>query len=80
MLDERSFRDSSGTDWDVFDERSSGPMRALECDYPMPETDPGLVFVSRVAKKRLWPCPADWKMLPAEELEMLCWRAARLAD
>ncbi len=80
MIDERSFRDSSGTQWDVFDERSSGAMRALECDYPAPETDPGLVFVSHVERKRLWPCPADWKMLPAEELEMLCWRAAPLAD
>ena len=80
MVDERSFRDSSGTDWDVFDERSSGPIRALECDYPPPEKDPGLVFVSRVGKRRLWPCPADWIALPDQELESLCFRAATLGD
>ena len=80
MMDERSFLDSSGTEWDVFDERSAGPIRAIECDYPPPERDPGLVFVSRIGKRRLWPCPADWKQLPSEELEMLCWRAAPLGD
>jgi hypothetical protein len=80
MIDERSFRDSNGTEWDVFDERSSGAMRALECDYPMPERDPGLVFVSRVGRKRLWPCPADWHRMPDHELEHLCGRAASLAD
>jgi hypothetical protein len=80
MIDERSFRDSSGTEWDVFDERSSGAMRALECDYPMPDRDPGLVFVSRAGRKRLWPCPADWQRLPDHELEHLCGRAASLAD
>jgi hypothetical protein len=79
MDDERSFKDSNGTEWDVFDERSSGPMRALECDYPPPETDPGLVFVSHAGKRRLWPCPADWIRLPDEELESLCGKAATLS-
>lgn len=80
MVDERSFRDSRGVEWDVFDERSASAMRALECDYPPPARDPGLLFVSSADQRRLWPAPADWKMLPSEELEMLCWRAASLAD
>jgi hypothetical protein len=80
MVEERSFRDSRGVEWDVFDERSSGPMRALECDYPPPARDPGLVFVSGRDRRRLWPAPSDWKILPVEELEMLCWRARGLAD
>jgi hypothetical protein len=80
MLDERSFTDSAGTDWDVFDERSAGAMRALECDYPIPETDPGLVFVSREDRRTLWPCPAEWYRLGDEELERLCLRARSLDD
>ncbi|HEX8851803.1 MAG TPA: hypothetical protein VF761_19905 [Gemmatimonadaceae bacterium] len=78
MIDERCFTDSAGNEWEVFDERTDSPRRALECDYPVQSADPGLVFVSRVGRKRLWPCPADWHRLPDEVLADLCARAAEL--
>ena len=78
MVDERTFRDSGGTEWEVFDERTDSPRRALECDYPVQRAEPGLVFISVAGRKRLWPCPADWQLLPDEVLEHLCARAAAL--
>ena len=79
MIDERCFTDSAGNEWEVFDERTDSPRRALECDYPVQSADPGLVFVSRAGRKRLWPCPDDWHRLPDEALADLCARAAELA-
>jgi hypothetical protein len=78
MVDERCFRDSAGNEWEVFDERTDSPKRALECDYPVQRADPGLVFVSRAGRKRLWPCPDDWQRLPDDVLADLCARAAEL--
>lgn len=79
MLDERTFTDAAGREWEVFDEGASSARRALECDYPQQGANPGLVFVSRVGSRRLWPCPSDWQRLPDAKLADLCERAVELS-
>lgn len=75
MTDERTIRDASGQEWEVFDEGARSARRALECDYPPQLGDPGLLFVSRSGRRRLWPCPVDWRQLSDDGLAMLCQRA-----
>ena len=76
-MDERVFRDSRGIEWEVFDE-SDALSVALEFDHVPPQSNPGLLFVSTLGRRRLWPCPAGWQFLEDRELEGLCSRAATL--
>jgi hypothetical protein len=64
--------DDRGTEWEVYDEATWSLQLALEWDF-LPQTEnPGLIFASRVGRRRLWPCPANWKTLEdAEVLELL---------
>ena len=72
MIDDRIIKDSSGLEWEVIDESAlSDIARAFECDYPAQERDPGLLFVSREGRRRLYPAPSDWRRLSDEALNAL---------
>ena len=72
MIDDRIIRDSSGLEWEVIDESAETDIgRALECDYAPQQRDPGLLFVSREGRRRLYPCPSDWRDLSDDALEGL---------
>lgn len=71
----RTFEDSAGTIWEVFEVHRSSHTAAtvsngLERGW--------LAFVSGDQKRRLAPYPAGWETVAAPELERLC-RAARVA-
>lgn len=72
----RSFEDSSGTLWEVFEvRRSSGAVRGVSTGL-----EKGwLAFVSAGGKRRLAPFPLEWALAPTSELERLC-LAARVAN
>ena len=72
----RSFEDSSGILWEVFEVRRTsdapgGVSHGLEKGW--------LSFVSAGGKRRLAPFPPEWIEIPASELERLC-AAARVAN
>lgn len=72
----RSFEDSSGIVWEVFEVRRSvatpgGVSHGLEKGW--------LAFVSTTGKRRLAPFPAEWNVADASELERLC-GSARTAN
>lgn len=78
MGHERCFRDSAGVEWEVYDEAGGSIGWALDWDYPVQRHNPGLLFVSRTERRRLWPCPGGWGTLRDEELEELCQKARAL--
>lgn len=68
----RTFEDSSGTVWEVFEvhrasQKAGAVSAGLERGW--------LSFVSSDAKRRLAPFPGDWASVPDDELERLCGRA-----
>lgn len=72
----RSFEDSSGILWEVFEVRRTsatpgGVSHGLEKGW--------LAFVSAEGKRRLAPFPAEWDVADTSELERLC-AAARIAN
>ena len=72
----RSFEDSSGILWEVFEVRrtsgaTGGVSHGLEKGW--------LSFVSTSGKRRLAPFPPEWTEIPASELERLC-AGARVAN
>jgi hypothetical protein len=72
----RTFEDSAGTVWEVFEvQRSSRNAQAVSAGLELG----WLAFVSGAQKRRLAPFPADWYGAEAAELERLCGlaRAAR---
>ena len=75
---ERIFVDSTGTEWEVFDEGEWNASLALAFDLPLPGANPGLLFVSSRDMRRLWPRPDGWRDVDDEELEEWCGRAVSL--
>jgi hypothetical protein len=73
----RTFEDSSGVAWEVFEvHRTSHKAEAVS-----PGLERGwLAFVSGAGKRRLAPFPAEWEQADSAELERLCGlaRAARV--
>ncbi len=70
--------DSSGVEWEVYDESQWSVGWALDWDYPPQTENPGLLFDSPVGRRRVFPCPADWRALSDAELETLLGRASSL--
>lgn len=71
----RVILDERGTEWEVYDEAHWSMELALEWDF-LPQTEnPGLIFASRLGRKRLWPCPADWHGMADPQLVELLGRA-----
>jgi hypothetical protein len=78
MSSERIFKDSTGLEWEVYDESHWNAALALAWDHPPQRDNPGLLFISSRDLRRLWPAPPGWETLTDEELEKLCARAASL--
>ena len=74
----RLFVDASGVEWEVYDESQWTIAWALDWDYPPQRENPALLFDSRVGRRRIFPCPADWQAMSDPELELLLSRAASL--
>ena len=70
--------DSTGVEWDVYDESQWSIARAIDWEYPPQRENPGLLFDSVVGCRRVFPCPAEWKTLSDAELEALLSRASWL--
>jgi hypothetical protein len=64
----RTIVDTHGTEWEVYDESTWSIALALDWDVQPQTTDPGLVFSSRMDRRRLWPCPEGWQALADGEL------------
>ena len=65
----RTFTDTAGVEWQVWDVRPEGTHLALT---PNPDLQNGwLVFQSSTEKRRLCPIPDDWETCPAERLSLL---------
>lgn len=70
--------DDRGTEWEVYDEGHWSMELALEWDF-LPQTEnPGLIFASRAGRKRVWPCPDDWRAMDDARLLELLGRAATI--
>ena len=67
--------DAEGVEWEVYDEAAWGMGMALDWDYMPQTTDPGLIFNSSADRRRLWPCPPEWRLLSDAELLSLASRA-----
>ena len=70
--------DDGGTEWEVYDEATWSIGMALEWDFLPQVENPGLIFVSRLDRRRLWPCPPNWEKLDAGELVRLLDKAKSL--
>jgi hypothetical protein len=65
----RTFEDSAGTQWEVFEvQRSSQKAQAVSAGLERG----WLAFVSGTQKRRLAPFPSDWHRAEVAELERLC--------
>jgi hypothetical protein len=70
--------DAAGTEWEVYDESTWSMELALEWDF-LPQTEnPGLIFASRLGRRRLWPCPDDWRSMDDPQLLKLLGRAKNI--
>ena len=68
-MPERTFQDSSGTEWLVYDCAPKGDvMRGFAKDYQAG----WLCFQSANEKRRLVKFPTDWESYSAQKLEELC--------
>ena len=67
----RTIVDADGVEWEVYDEARWSVSLALEWDHLPQHDNPGLIFVSAVDRRRLWPCPPGWRELGDAELAAL---------
>ena len=67
----RTFRDTAGTEWTVFEVRRAND--ETNWDYlPRRFRTGWLCFESGVGKRRFYPVPPEWDGLPDDKLELLC--------
>ena len=78
MTQVRTFRDKRGTEWEVYDESDWGARGSLDWDYLPQVENPGLIFVSVLDMRRLWPCPVNWQALSDGDLEKACEKATSI--
>ena len=71
----RTIVDDHGLEWEVYDESTWSIALALDWDGLPQSTNPGLLFVSDIERRRLWPCPDAWKAMPDGDLLGLLARA-----
>jgi hypothetical protein len=74
----RLFVDTSGVEWEVYDESRWTIAWALDWEYPPQAGNPGLLFDSAIGRRRIFPCPSDWETMSDSELEILLSRARSL--
>ncbi len=67
--------DRDRVEWEVYDESQWDFRMALDWDA-LPQTEnPGLIFSSRVDRRRVWPAPQNWQVMTDEQLLALCLNA-----
>ena len=64
----RTVVDGGGVEWEVYDESMWSIQLALDSDMLPQTTNPGLMFVSDIERRRLWPCPESWTAMPDADL------------
>lgn len=74
----RLYTDAEGVEWEVYDDAQWSVARALEWDYLPQQDDPGLLFVSPRERRRLYPCPPEWRGMTDAQLDALCRKATPL--
>lgn len=75
----RTIVDDRGIEWEVYDDGTWSIQLALDWDTLPQTTNPGLVFVSDVERRRLWPCPDSWKAMADADLLGLLSRAKAIS-
>lgn len=71
----RLLLDADGVEWEVYDESTWTIELALDWEFlPQPHS-PGLIFSSRIDRRRMWPCPSGWRKLPDPQLLEILERA-----
>jgi hypothetical protein len=71
----RTIVDQHGVEWEVYDESTWSIALALDWDMLPQTSNPGLLFVSSLDRRRLWPCPDAWQALGDADLLGLLTRA-----
>ncbi|HEU4990695.1 MAG: hypothetical protein KGL93_11835 [Gemmatimonadota bacterium] len=67
--------DGDKVEWEVYDESQWDYRMALDWDV-LPQTEnPGLIFSSRIDRRRVWPAPANWRGMSDDQLLALCLNA-----
>ena len=67
--------DARGIEWEVYDEGTWSLELALDWEF-LPQTEsPGLIFTSRVDRRRVWPCPEHWRAMSDADLLTVLERA-----
>ncbi|HVZ76433.1 MAG TPA: hypothetical protein VG818_00460 [Gemmatimonadaceae bacterium] len=64
--------DAAQVEWEVYDESQWDFRLALDWDVLPQLENPGLIFSSRVDRRRVWPAPPNWQSLSDEQLLALC--------
>jgi|SRR5919197_6247607 hypothetical protein len=70
--------DRQGVEWEVYDEAAASMSLAFDWDHAPQTSNPGLIFSSRIDRRRLWPCPADWRSYSDQQLLELMEKARSL--
>ena len=70
--------DVSRVEWEVYDESQWDFRLALDWDA-LPQTEnPGLIFSSKIDRRRVWPAPPNWRSMSDVELLKLCSNATSM--
>ena len=67
--------DADGVEWEVYDESTWTIALALDSELLPQSKSPGLIFSSRTDRRRMWPCPPEWRELPDPKLLEILERA-----
>ena len=67
-LQARIVIDVHGVEWEVYDESDGSIGLVLDWDHMPQFENPGLIFCSRIDRRRVWPCPPDWRRLSDQAL------------
>jgi hypothetical protein len=68
----RILLDRDRVEWEVYDESQWDFRMALEWDALPQVENPGLIFSSRLDRRRVWPAPQNWQGMTDEQLLALC--------
>ena len=64
--------DPERVEWEIYDESQWDYRMALDWDV-LPQTEnPGLIFSSRIDRRRVWPAPPEWRGMSDDQLLALC--------
>lgn len=70
--------DANGIEWEVYDDSAWSTDLVLDWDYLPQLENPGLIFNSRVDRRRVWPCPPNWRKMSDAQLLSLVFGARSL--